>query len=107
MPNKIKKVLLNIIESDVPDGYDEQRAQYIMYQSSKSNVSEEEINDFVSKYCREELFDEDDMMYVDKNDGYELFWDERVDLALKAFQEKHKGVIIEKVELPKFKIYCD
>lgn len=105
MPNKIKKVLLNIIESNVPDG-DEQRAQYIMYQSSKSKASEEEINDFVSQYCREELFDEDDMMYVDKN-GFELFWDERVDLALKAFQEKHKGVIIEKVELPTYEVYCD
>lgn len=107
MPNKIKKVLINIIESDCPDGYDEQRAQYIMYQSSKGKVSEEEMNDFVSQYCRKELFDEDDMMYVDKNDGFELSWDERVDLALKAFQEKHKGVIIEKVELPTYEVYCD
>ena len=106
MPNKIKKTLLNIIEEQAPSEYDTLRTYYIMYETSQSNVTEREINEFVANYLREVLFNDDEFMYCDE-EGYELNWDERVDLALMAFQEEHEGVIIEKIDVPKMEILCN
>lgn len=106
MPNKIKKTLLNIIEEEAPNEYETLRTYYIMYETSQSNVTEREINEFVANYLREVLFNDDEFMYCDE-EGCELNWDERVDLALKAFQEEHEGVIIEKIDVPKMEILCN
>ncbi len=106
MPNKIKKTLLKIVEEGAPIEDEVLSKPYIMYQTSQSNITERKINEFVTNYLDEVLFNDEEFMYCDE-DGYELNWDERVDLALKAFQEAHKGVIIEKVELPIYKVYCN